>query len=459
VARDLDSDTIAMLFDMGPAVKTAEDFGKALTKVGEAAFVAENALKKLDDQTDRVAVQIGTYRVNVDQADRGIIKLADGSEKLAASSRNMGRSMLESGRIIQDFSQGGLAGVLNNVEGLSLALGGGPGLAGVLTAVGVAAYFATPALKTLWKTVTDGANELPQSKDSVQQLNADLDTTRKRLEELRKEQVFTNKELAEYNKLVAAERTLEREAVAAKALAAPSKEAKRPGEDINKAIAELGGPAVRKAIEDALVSRQGDFGPEANQKFTQQLIGNVMAGQKDANQFLQDIMRGRGGQAERMIRGEPRFPVATGTGLTPAETERRERALEARRKAELAVAEGMGKGIELGEAQTAERRATEAGKFSRAATKDVAERAKATRGELGQLGGQEVKTRQEIARLQEDAHKARMMFGQGLATFEHTQQVVGQSQAQINQLQQQLARIHQRERQLEARQTILNRGK
>jgi hypothetical protein len=81
------------------------------------------------------------------------------TEKATNKLAGLGQVGLQSGRIVQDFAQGGVAGILNNIEGATQALGLGPGLAGVLTMVGVAAFIAKPHLEALWKALNPNAIE------------------------------------------------------------------------------------------------------------------------------------------------------------------------------------------------------------------------------------------------------------------------------------------------------------
>ena len=66
--------------------------------------------------------------------------------------------MLQTGRIVQDFTQGGVGGILNNIEGIARALGGGAGLAGVLTVVGTAAFIARPHLMRFYESFGNRSN-------------------------------------------------------------------------------------------------------------------------------------------------------------------------------------------------------------------------------------------------------------------------------------------------------------
>jgi hypothetical protein len=126
---------------------------------------------------------------------------AKAGDKAEKSTRNMGRATLEAGRFLQDFAQGGIGGVLNNIEGLVMALGKGPGLAGVLTAVGLGAYFALPRIKSFLAAVIEGANKVPESKDKIEALTDALARNKKETEELAKKGALTNQELARYNQL------------------------------------------------------------------------------------------------------------------------------------------------------------------------------------------------------------------------------------------------------------------
>jgi hypothetical protein len=125
---------------------------------------AKAATAALGDQFKQGAIDEATFREAIRFQARTI---ADSKEKIEAFERaarggasgmaGFGQSMLQSGRIIQDFTQGGLAGVLNNIEGLVMALGGPAGLAGVLTVVGVGFYLLKPKIEELMKSLLDDA--------------------------------------------------------------------------------------------------------------------------------------------------------------------------------------------------------------------------------------------------------------------------------------------------------------
>jgi hypothetical protein len=125
---------------------------------------AKAATAALGDQFKQGAIDEAAFREGIRFQARTI---ADSKEKIEAFERaarggasgmaGFGQSTLQAGRIIQDFTQGGLAGVLNNIEGLVMALGGPAGLAGILTIVGVGFYVLKPKIEEFMKSLLDDA--------------------------------------------------------------------------------------------------------------------------------------------------------------------------------------------------------------------------------------------------------------------------------------------------------------
>jgi hypothetical protein len=167
----------------------------------------------VDDQVIKLTFRTDTTAVN--QSRDAVKGLHAATHELTESSRNLGRATLESGRILQDFSQGGVAGILNNIEGLTSALGGGPGLAGIMTAVGLAAYFAAPAIRELFGEARN--NPIPDNINSLKGMEDRLKVVTKQLGELREQQKLTNTELETYNRLTKEEAELTAKANAEKA--------------------------------------------------------------------------------------------------------------------------------------------------------------------------------------------------------------------------------------------------
>jgi hypothetical protein len=159
---------------------------------------------------DEAAGKLDNLKTKLEKAD-------DASKALNKTSGNTGQSLLQTGRVVQDFAQGGLGGVLNNIEGLTMALGLGSGLAGVFTVLGVAALTLGPSIKSAFKSLIDGSNEVPKSTDQVTAMTVALKQNKEALEELSKQQSLTNTELKEFNRLTDESIELEKKVEEAKA--------------------------------------------------------------------------------------------------------------------------------------------------------------------------------------------------------------------------------------------------
>jgi uncharacterized protein YoxC len=186
---------------------------------------ARTATAALGDQFRQGAIDEATFREAIRFQARAI---ADSRERIegferaarggASGMAGFGQSTLQAGRIVQDFTQGGLAGVLNNIEGLTMALGGPAGLAGILTIVGVGFYVLKPKIEELMKSLLDDApvtfadrleelhkrikeledkphkiavevDELRDAKEQVEAIEAGLKT----IEQMRKTQAYYEK--------------------------------------------------------------------------------------------------------------------------------------------------------------------------------------------------------------------------------------------------------------------------
>lgn len=241
---------IGLVLDLGPSIPSAKEFAAALQSISITASAnAAPALKQLDAQTKA-------------------------AEKASA---DFGRGIQSISFAVQDFtsvlgSQGlgrALGSIQNNIPQILTGLGAGAGLAGVVSLAAIA------------------VGQLVDNWGSIEKLWKDSKAAEetKRLEEL----------------ATAADKA--REAIE-KQLKTPSKEQLAPGERINAAIKEFGGPAVEKEIKDALFQRQGSFGPEADKRFAQNLIHNVQIGDRKSIDFLNEIGANNDSDVFRRIRGQ-----------------------------------------------------------------------------------------------------------------------------------------------------------
>lgn len=194
-------------------------------------------------------------------------RLSKSTETAGGSSKNLSMAMLETGRVIQDVTQGGFAGGLNNIERLTQSLAGAAGismagastLAGAFTVAGVAAYTAVPLVHQFYVGLTQGSNAVPEASDKLQRLNDELKKGSDRLEELKKQQRLTNDELVEFNRLTSEATDLEKQRDEEKAkrdrvdraLNAPSEAQADRGQAFAKAVAGKG-PEVLAQIEKAM---------------------------------------------------------------------------------------------------------------------------------------------------------------------------------------------------------------
>lgn len=130
----------------------------------------------------------------LDRLDDAAHKAARGTDDLAASTANAGKSagssaraMLELGRGVQDFQAAGLAGVVNNFEGLALALGLGSGVAGAATIAAVAVQSLWPQVKNLLNSLAGGDETTAAMASATDKLTEAARKLKERLGELKAE--------------------------------------------------------------------------------------------------------------------------------------------------------------------------------------------------------------------------------------------------------------------------------
>lgn len=201
-----------MTFNAGSATVTLDGDSKsaegAFKRVGEAMADFESRAKRVGDSVFRATSRVDELRLQQQLLTRALVEAAGAAERdegkvhalrleleqttgmlsrltgaqqvsvavqqkivaatttAAASHRNMGGAVLEASRAFEDM-QYGISGVLNNIPSLVMSLGGGMGLAGVLSLVLVAAAQVTKhwpdfggAAETAIKNVTTSTADL-----------------------------------------------------------------------------------------------------------------------------------------------------------------------------------------------------------------------------------------------------------------------------------------------------------
>lgn len=220
----MDDERIKLVLDLAQSSRDATEFKEKLEQLDATARKAGDGLGEVDKSTAKASKSTGDF----------------------------GRSALETGRIVQDFAQGGLGGIINNLEGFTRAIGLGAGAAGAMTLLGVAVLTATPYIKAWWHEFYDGANKVPASADALKRLGDELETHKKRLGELKEQQSLTNAELVEFNTLTAESIRLEKEAATAKEAAAARNQKTDDQSKLGSAVSKLtGGADFDKVVANA----------------------------------------------------------------------------------------------------------------------------------------------------------------------------------------------------------------
>ena len=206
---------------------------------------------------------------------------AKAQAKAGGTSRDMQMRILNLGRAAQDLAQGGFAGIINNIEGI---VGGGGIAAGVLTAIGTAAFIATPFIKEWVKSLGEGGEKFRPVVEGMEKFTDAINKNKKELEELKAKQELNYWELLRYKELVHETTQLEdglataREARMVKA--GSSKKEQARGAAVRETIAEVFGSG-ESLIESILDTNAGK---QAGQKRVEELIAGAQKG------FPADIM-------------------------------------------------------------------------------------------------------------------------------------------------------------------------
>ena len=144
----------------------AQGGSQAARELQKVEHAAERAMGRPTGTTGLAGTSAG--------AAKQLGKVAKEAPKVTKSSANMGRAVLEGSRAFEDL-QYGIRGVLNNIPGLVMALGGGAGVAGAVSLLAVSLSILAPKLKELIgeeddEKLQDYADKLAEIKDKVRDL-------------------------------------------------------------------------------------------------------------------------------------------------------------------------------------------------------------------------------------------------------------------------------------------------
>ena len=281
---------------------------------------ADRAFDRIVDSEIAASRALDDFQTRSTAASAGYGRLATAKDRAAQSSRNLGMATLETGRIIQDFSQGGIAGILNNVEGLTRTLGGTAGLAGAITAVGVAAYLLGPTLKELWNSFSD-TTKPDLTRTAVDAVSGAVENLSARLKALAEQQSLTSAEVEEFNRLtdeqIQLTKTLSREkrdqAAVDQMRAGQTKEQAERGKAFTQSIVQEGG--IDKMIDRMLPAfaeterRAG--APDRTERqlrdALERVFGDAGGGSAKAREEIVNLMNlsGLPGVAKRVVAESP----------------------------------------------------------------------------------------------------------------------------------------------------------
>jgi hypothetical protein len=129
--------------------------------------------EELDKETRRLAASHKELSRSIEAVEKGFPKASSGMA-------GFGQSAMQTGRVAQDFAQGGIGGILNNIEGLTMALGGGAGLAGALTLVGVAFLALKPKIGEIADSLGLFQTEIVTTKQQIEALKKQVEDLEKK---------------------------------------------------------------------------------------------------------------------------------------------------------------------------------------------------------------------------------------------------------------------------------------
>jgi hypothetical protein len=126
-----------------------------------------DAVRKVEQATKAASATERQRAASLEQAAGSLNALHGAQTRASGSNRNLGNALLQTSRGIQDM-QYGLAGAVNNLEGIATALGLGAGVAGVVTVLAVAVQQLGPKVIDMLKSF-DGAAQVKASIMALQE--------------------------------------------------------------------------------------------------------------------------------------------------------------------------------------------------------------------------------------------------------------------------------------------------
>jgi hypothetical protein len=260
------------------------EFAQTISHLSGETYELADDVKIVDMAMEELARDVAKGTAAAEASTRAHDRLGKSLQGAKGGAANLGRSMLESGRIVQDFAQGGIPGILNNIEGMTVALGLGAGMAGALTVVGVVAHLAGPKLLEFGKSLFETRNQIPEATDALKRMEDAIKANEKALEKLRENTRLSNSELKEFQRLTSENAELEKRVAAEKERRATLDKYKHLTSDTEKdeasaftAAIEQGGPGEQERVRNELakaLARRAQFNVDAMRRAMQEKIRN-----------------------------------------------------------------------------------------------------------------------------------------------------------------------------------------
>ena len=124
------------------------------------------AVKKVEQATKAANSAEAQRSASAAAAATSLNALHGSQERAAGSSRNMGNALLQGSRALQDM-QYGLAGAVNNLEGIASALGLGAGVAGIVTVLAVTVQTLGPKVVEWFNSLDSDGKRLDDFKSKL----------------------------------------------------------------------------------------------------------------------------------------------------------------------------------------------------------------------------------------------------------------------------------------------------
>lgn len=150
--RAIEDETNALIRSTDALIKQigAEERSAAAIARKKQPLDAETAA--LIQSTDAMLKRIAADDKLADKVARTTRATTETTNKMAG----FGQTTLQTGRIVQDFAQGGIGGIINNLEGFAMALGLGAGVGGAAQLAGVAVLLLKDRIADLWRAISAG---------------------------------------------------------------------------------------------------------------------------------------------------------------------------------------------------------------------------------------------------------------------------------------------------------------